>query len=263
MLSEVSSLDDLFSWERLLQLLAIACMALVPGALIRRLSKRRLKLDAQLPNGLIPEKKVQWFVVGISFFLRFTLLWCSTCGDSLYLECFIFIGATWRWGAFRKTKLKLCDLCCVSVGTAYSVCIYMYKCTVTLWTLSYNNSTVSVSVAISSARHAARLPPNRFGKVHVNTTVCQCLSWLEGLNDYFICRWNTDCLQYILYNLEVVVILFDNCISQFVYRTRTVSILFNWAVTFKSFRIWTAVVTCEFVNLDCHSLLNCALILLL
>uniref|UniRef100_A0A3Q3W870 VTT domain-containing protein n=1 Tax=Mola mola TaxID=94237 RepID=A0A3Q3W870_MOLML len=59
MLSEVSSLDDLFSWERLLQLLAIACMALVPGALIRRLSKRRLKLDAQLPNGLIPEKKVQ------------------------------------------------------------------------------------------------------------------------------------------------------------------------------------------------------------
>ena len=59
MLSEVSSLDDLFSWERLLQLLAIACMALVPGALIRHLSQRRLKLDAQLPNGLIPEKKVQ------------------------------------------------------------------------------------------------------------------------------------------------------------------------------------------------------------
>uniref|UniRef100_A0A3Q3VTQ8 VTT domain-containing protein n=1 Tax=Mola mola TaxID=94237 RepID=A0A3Q3VTQ8_MOLML len=40
MLSEVSSLDDLFSWERLLQLLAIACMALVPGALIRRLTVR-------------------------------------------------------------------------------------------------------------------------------------------------------------------------------------------------------------------------------
>ncbi|CAG09302.1 unnamed protein product, partial [Tetraodon nigroviridis] len=45
MLSEVSSLDDLVSWERLLQLLAMACTALVPGALIRRFSHRRLKLD--------------------------------------------------------------------------------------------------------------------------------------------------------------------------------------------------------------------------
>lgn len=58
MLSEVSSLDDLFSWDRLLQLLAIACVALVPGALIRRFSKKRLKLDDQLPSGLT-EKKVQ------------------------------------------------------------------------------------------------------------------------------------------------------------------------------------------------------------
>lgn len=57
-LSEVSSLDDLVSWERLLQLLAIACMALVPGALIRRFSQRRLKLEVESPNGL-PEKKVQ------------------------------------------------------------------------------------------------------------------------------------------------------------------------------------------------------------
>nr|XP_020450340.1 transmembrane protein 41A [Monopterus albus] len=59
MLSEVSSLDDLFSWERLVQLLAIACMALLPGALIRRFSQRRLKLDAQAQNGLITDKKVQ------------------------------------------------------------------------------------------------------------------------------------------------------------------------------------------------------------
>lgn len=58
MLSEVSSLDDLVSWERLLQLLAMACTALVPGALIRRFSHRRLKLDVKAPNGLT-EKKVQ------------------------------------------------------------------------------------------------------------------------------------------------------------------------------------------------------------
>lgn len=58
MLSEVSSLDDLVSWERLLQLLGIACMALVPGALIRRFSQRHLKLDVRSTNGLT-EKKVQ------------------------------------------------------------------------------------------------------------------------------------------------------------------------------------------------------------
>ncbi|XP_075964623.1 transmembrane protein 41A-A [Anarhichas minor] len=59
MLSEVASLDDLFSWVRLLQLLAIACMALLPGALIHRYSQKRLKLDVQPQNGLISEKKVQ------------------------------------------------------------------------------------------------------------------------------------------------------------------------------------------------------------
>ncbi|KAM9804614.1 transmembrane protein 41A-A [Neosynchiropus ocellatus] len=57
MLSEVSSLDDLFSWERLLQLLAIACVALLPGALIRRYSRRRLKLDDATENGAIPNEK--------------------------------------------------------------------------------------------------------------------------------------------------------------------------------------------------------------
>ncbi|KAM4731704.1 transmembrane protein 41A-A [Anableps anableps] len=59
MLSEVSSLDDLFSWERLLQLLAIACVALVPSALIRHFSQRRLKLGLQPQNGLNTNKKVQ------------------------------------------------------------------------------------------------------------------------------------------------------------------------------------------------------------
>ncbi|KAM3861946.1 transmembrane protein 41A-A [Diretmus argenteus] len=59
MLSEVSSLDDLFSWERLLQLLAIACVALLPGALIRRYSQNRLKLDGPQQNGLISDKKIR------------------------------------------------------------------------------------------------------------------------------------------------------------------------------------------------------------
>ncbi|CAN9497832.1 unnamed protein product [Ophioblennius macclurei] len=59
MLSEVSSLDDLFSWERLLQLLAIACVALLPGTLIRRFSQKRLKLDVQSQNGLVADKKTQ------------------------------------------------------------------------------------------------------------------------------------------------------------------------------------------------------------
>lgn len=56
MLSELSSLDDLFSWERLLQLLAIACVALLPGALIRRFSQSRLKLDVRAENGLTDRK---------------------------------------------------------------------------------------------------------------------------------------------------------------------------------------------------------------
>ncbi|XP_054642586.1 transmembrane protein 41A-A [Dunckerocampus dactyliophorus] len=59
MLSEVSSLDDLFSWQRLIQLLAIACMALLPGALIRRYSHWRLKVEAHEQNGDLANKKVQ------------------------------------------------------------------------------------------------------------------------------------------------------------------------------------------------------------
>ena len=44
MLSEISSLDDIFSWSTLAQLLAIALVALVPGALIKRYSEGHLKV---------------------------------------------------------------------------------------------------------------------------------------------------------------------------------------------------------------------------
>uniref|UniRef100_A0A3B1K0Z9 Transmembrane protein 41ab n=1 Tax=Astyanax mexicanus TaxID=7994 RepID=A0A3B1K0Z9_ASTMX len=50
-LSEITSLDDIFSWRTLLQLLLIACMALLPGALIRRYSQSHLKLDGLEVNG--------------------------------------------------------------------------------------------------------------------------------------------------------------------------------------------------------------------
>uniref|UniRef100_A0A1A8H2Y1 Transmembrane protein 41aa n=1 Tax=Nothobranchius korthausae TaxID=1143690 RepID=A0A1A8H2Y1_9TELE len=59
MLSEVPSLDDLFSWERLLQLLAIACVALLPSALIRRLSQGRLRLGVRSQNGVATDEKAQ------------------------------------------------------------------------------------------------------------------------------------------------------------------------------------------------------------
>ncbi|XP_053470963.1 transmembrane protein 41A-B [Ictalurus furcatus] len=50
-LSEITSLDDIFSWGTLLQLLLIACVALLPGAIIRRYSQSHLKLDSMKPNG--------------------------------------------------------------------------------------------------------------------------------------------------------------------------------------------------------------------
>ncbi|KAG7275697.1 hypothetical protein CRUP_011324 [Coryphaenoides rupestris] len=60
-LSEVSSLDDLFTWQRLLQLLAIACVALLPGALIRRHQVRLTVLGPveRESNGLVANKKIQ------------------------------------------------------------------------------------------------------------------------------------------------------------------------------------------------------------
>ncbi|XP_059408394.1 transmembrane protein 41A-B [Carassius carassius] len=55
-LSEIHSLDDIFSWGTLLQLLLIACVALIPGALIRHYSQAHLKLDGLEANG---HQKVQ------------------------------------------------------------------------------------------------------------------------------------------------------------------------------------------------------------
>ncbi|XP_069568996.1 transmembrane protein 41A-B-like [Brachyistius frenatus] len=50
-LSEISSLDDIFSWGTLAQLLAIALAALVPGALIKRYGRTHLKVDGMDSNG--------------------------------------------------------------------------------------------------------------------------------------------------------------------------------------------------------------------
>ncbi|KAL4635672.1 transmembrane protein 41A [Arapaima gigas] len=58
-LSEISSLDHIFSWSTLLQLLAIACAALVPGALVRRYSHTHLKLDGLDQNGQLMDKKTR------------------------------------------------------------------------------------------------------------------------------------------------------------------------------------------------------------
>ncbi|XP_054456711.1 transmembrane protein 41A-B-like [Anoplopoma fimbria] len=50
-LSQISSLDDIFSWATLAQLLAIALMALLPGALIKRYGKAHLKVEDMDSNG--------------------------------------------------------------------------------------------------------------------------------------------------------------------------------------------------------------------
>uniref|UniRef100_A0A9J8AX38 Transmembrane protein 41aa n=1 Tax=Cyprinus carpio carpio TaxID=630221 RepID=A0A9J8AX38_CYPCA len=57
MLSQISTLDDLFSWSVVLKLLLIACVALLPGALIRRYSTRHLHLDGHETSGLSQDKK--------------------------------------------------------------------------------------------------------------------------------------------------------------------------------------------------------------
>ncbi|XP_051566018.1 transmembrane protein 41A-A-like [Myxocyprinus asiaticus] len=57
MLSHISSLDDLFSWSVVVKLLLIACVALLPGALIRKYSTQHLHLDDLEPNGLSQDKK--------------------------------------------------------------------------------------------------------------------------------------------------------------------------------------------------------------
>uniref|UniRef100_A0A8D0HGU3 Transmembrane protein 41A n=1 Tax=Sphenodon punctatus TaxID=8508 RepID=A0A8D0HGU3_SPHPU len=44
-LSQITSLDAVFSWDTLLKLLAIAMVALIPGTFIKKFSERHLKLD--------------------------------------------------------------------------------------------------------------------------------------------------------------------------------------------------------------------------
>ncbi|XP_035623130.1 transmembrane protein 41A-A-like [Oncorhynchus keta] len=56
MLSELSSLDDLFSWGKVLRLLGIACVALVPGTLIRHYSQTHLKLDGLAESNGVNKK---------------------------------------------------------------------------------------------------------------------------------------------------------------------------------------------------------------
>ncbi|KFZ65583.1 Transmembrane protein 41A, partial [Antrostomus carolinensis] len=54
-LSQITSLDAIFSWDTLLKLLAMAVAALIPGTLIKKYSQKHLKLDEdkhlQLLNG--------------------------------------------------------------------------------------------------------------------------------------------------------------------------------------------------------------------
>ncbi|NXA41348.1 TM41A protein, partial [Eudromia elegans] len=56
-LSQISSLDAIFSWDTLLKLLAMALVALVPGTLIKRYGKKHLKLEADKPAQLLSGKK--------------------------------------------------------------------------------------------------------------------------------------------------------------------------------------------------------------
>ncbi|XP_037553893.1 transmembrane protein 41A-B-like [Nematolebias whitei] len=56
-LTQISSLDDIFSWGTLAQLLAIALMALLPGALIKHYSKAHLKVDGVNNNGQVEMKQ--------------------------------------------------------------------------------------------------------------------------------------------------------------------------------------------------------------
>ncbi|XP_077586501.1 transmembrane protein 41A-B-like [Stigmatopora nigra] len=56
-LSEIHSLDDIFSWGTLAQLLAIALVALVPGALIKNYSQSHLKVEGMDATQVTDRKK--------------------------------------------------------------------------------------------------------------------------------------------------------------------------------------------------------------
>ncbi|XP_040561490.1 transmembrane protein 41A isoform X1 [Gallus gallus] len=56
-LSQINSLDAIFSWDTLLKLLLMAMAALVPGTLIKKYSKKHLKLDEDEHAPLLNGKK--------------------------------------------------------------------------------------------------------------------------------------------------------------------------------------------------------------
>ncbi|NWH61324.1 TM41A protein, partial [Geococcyx californianus] len=56
-LSQLTSLDGIFSWDTLLKLLAMAVAALIPGALIKKYSKKHLKLDDDEQAPILNGKK--------------------------------------------------------------------------------------------------------------------------------------------------------------------------------------------------------------
>ncbi|KAM9726714.1 transmembrane protein 41A-B-like [Menidia menidia] len=56
-LSQISSLDDIFTWGTVAQLLAIALVALLPGALIKRYGQTHLKMDDADSNGTSQDRK--------------------------------------------------------------------------------------------------------------------------------------------------------------------------------------------------------------
>ncbi|XP_065531228.1 transmembrane protein 41A isoform X1 [Lathamus discolor] len=56
-LTQITSLDAIFSWDTLLKLLAMAVAALIPGTLIKKYSKKRLKLDDNKHTQILNGKK--------------------------------------------------------------------------------------------------------------------------------------------------------------------------------------------------------------
>ncbi|XP_032755894.1 transmembrane protein 41A [Rattus rattus] len=56
-LSTLTSLDALFSWETVLKLLAIAMVALVPGTLIKKFSQKHLTLSEASGKGRVDSRK--------------------------------------------------------------------------------------------------------------------------------------------------------------------------------------------------------------
>ncbi|NWU97393.1 TM41A protein, partial [Upupa epops] len=56
-LSQITSLDAIFSWDTLLKLLAMALVALIPGTVIKKYSQEHLKLDEHNSAPILNGKK--------------------------------------------------------------------------------------------------------------------------------------------------------------------------------------------------------------